>query len=141
VDRAALIADFIVGLDEPGAVALARDALDRWSRSDGGIPLERFFGLRTPADFRRDARNRFLREAYALAGTIGALAAAVRAFEGHTWQAWSKGTLAPRHSSPINAALFYARKRGVGPLPKSAKQLGRIVMDTESEKRVPALAA
>lgn len=135
----ALLASFAAGRDDPAAIELLRDALRRWMASDGLLPLQRYMRLKTPADLRRADRDRWLRRAAAHVCDVGELAVAVRRFEAGAWRSWRHGDVPPGQASELEQALFFALRAGA--LPASAKQLGRIVRDTDWRGDVPAIAA
>jgi hypothetical protein len=134
--RLPLLADFLAGRDDPEAIESLRDALRRWCASDGAIPLHRYLGLQSPQAFRRQERDRWLREAARHTADTAALVLAIRRFERVGWR---DAAVAPAAASEVEHALHHARAAGLA-LPRSAKHLARIV-DTDSPKRVQRLAA
>jgi hypothetical protein len=103
-----------------------------------GADLAKALGLRlvgrdsTATRDRRDRRDHALRAAGALLNNDpSALAAAVRRFEAATWPRWRALPFPPTESSELHHRLFAAFQDG--PVPTSAKQLGRILHQTPNQ--------
>ena len=94
--------------------------------------LTRALGLRlvgrasAATQARRARRDAALRAAARqLGGDVSALAVRVRRFEIATWPRWRLLPFPPAEASPLEQTLFEAFQNG--PVPRSPKQLGRIV--------------